>query len=159
MENKEESKEKLESNISEILTEITRQNSKIEYNPDDPFSKEQPLKMSINNFLKRIKKYSKLEKSTLIIILIYSDRMCTTSGIILNPYNIHNIILGCLILAIKYNQDFYYTNAYYAKVGGVSVDELNAIEYFAFQLIDFNLFVKKDIYQNYLEFISNYKKK
>ena len=147
---------KLELNISTILAEISGQNSNIEFNPDDPFSTKSPSNVTLQYFFGRIKKYTKIEKSTLISILIYADRMCTTSGIILNPHNIHRIILGCLLLAIKYNEDVYFTNEHYAKVGGVSLEELNQLEYFTFLLLDFNLFISDDLYQKYLKYITNF---
>ena len=153
---KEEKLNKFELKIAEILTEISSQNSNVEYNPDDPFSSKSPSKVSLEYFLGRIKKYSKIEGSTFIIILIYADRMCTTSGIILNPYNIHRIILGCLLLAIKYNEDIYFTNEQYAKIGGVSLKELNCLEDFSIQLLNYNLYISEDIYQKYLKYISNY---
>ena len=153
---KEEKLSKLELNISTILTEISGQNSNIEFNPDDPFSIMTPPNVKLQYFIGRIKKYTKIEKSTLIMILIYADRMCTTSGIILNPYNIHRIILGCLLLAIKYNEDIYYTNKHYAEVGGLSVKEINELEFFSFQLLDFNLYISDDIYIKYLKYITNY---
>jgi len=150
---------KLELKIAEILTEISNQNSNIEYNPDDPFSTKSPSKVTLQYFFGRIKKYTKIEKSTIIIILIYADRMCTTSGIILNPHNIHRIILGCLLLAIKYNEDLYFTNEQYAKVGGVSIQELNDLEIYSIQLLNFNLFISEDIYEKYIQYISNYSNK
>ena len=153
---KEEKLNKLELKISEILTEISSQNSNVEYNPDDPFSTKSPSKVTLQYFFGRIKRYSKIEKSTLIIILIYADRMCTTSGIILNPHNIHRIILGCLLLAIKYNEDIYFTNEQYAKIGGVTLQEINDLESFSIDLLDYNLFISEDIYQKYLNYISNY---
>ncbi len=153
---KEEKLNKLELKISEILTEISSQNSNVEYNPDDPFSTKSPPKVTLQYFFGRIKRYSKIEKSTLIIILIYADRMCTTSGIILNPHNIHRIILGCLLLAIKYNEDIYFTNEQYAKIGGVTLQEINDLESFSIDLLDYNLFISEDIYQKYLNYITNY---
>ncbi len=150
---------KLELKVSEILTEISSQNSNVEYNPDDPFSTKSSSKVTLQYFFGRIKKYTKIEKSTLIIILIYADRMCTTSGIILNPHNIHRIILGCLLLAIKYNEDLYFTNEQYAKVGGVSVQELNDLELYSIQLLNFNLFISEDIYEKYVQYITNYSNK
>ena len=150
---------KLELKVSEILTEISNQNSNVEYNPDDPFSTKSPSKVTLQYFFGRIKKYTKIEKSTLIIILIYADRMCTTSGIILNPHNIHRIILGCLLLAIKYNEDLYFTNEQYAKVGGVTVQELNDLESYSIQLLNFNLFISEDIYEKYIQYITNYSNK
>ena len=152
----EEKLSKLELNISTILTEISGQNSNIEYNSDDPFSTIEPSEITLQRFFARIKKYAQIEKSTLIIILIYTDRICTTSGIILNPHNIHRIILGCLLLAIKYNEDFYFTNEQYAQIGGVTLEELNILEYFSFQLLDFNLYISEDIFQKYAKYITNY---
>ena len=153
---KEEQLNKFELSISTILTEISGQNSNIEYNPDDPFSTENPPDIKLQYFFYRIKKYTKVEKSTLIMILIYADRMCTNSGIILNPYNIHRIILGCLLLAIKYNEDIYFTNAHYAKVGGISLQELNFLENSSFKLLDFNLYISDEIYNKYFNYITNY---
>lgn len=147
---------KLEFIISEILTEISSQNSEVEFNPEDPFSRQNPSKVTLQYFFGRIRRYSQIEKSTLIIILIYIDRVCITSGIILNPHNIHRIILGCLILAIKYNEDVYYNNEYYAKIGGVPLDEINTLEYKSFELIEQNLFISDDIFEKYLAYIIHY---
>ena len=147
---------KLEFIISEILTEISSQNSEVEFNPDDPFSRQNPSKVTLQYFFGRIRRYSQIEKSTLIIILIYIDRVCITSGIILNPHNIHRLILGCLILAIKYNEDVYYNNEYYAKIGGVPLDEINTLEYKSFELIEQNLFISDDIFEKYLAYITHY---
>ena len=156
---KEEKLNKLELKISEILTEISSQNSNVEYNPDDPFSSKSPSNVTLEYFFGRIKKYSQIEKSTLIIILIYADRMCTTSGIILNPHNIHRIILGCLLLAVKYNEDVYFTNEQYAKIGGVPLKEINDLESYSISFLDYDLFISEDIYQKYLTYISNYQPK
>ena len=147
---------KLELNISEILTEISNQNADVEFNPDDPFSNVNPPKLTLQYFFGRIKRYSQIEKSTLIIILIYVDRICITSGIILNPHNIHRLILGCLILAIKYNEDIYFNNEYYAKIGGIPLEEFNNLEYTSFEFIEQNLFISDDIYNKYLEYITHY---
>ena len=147
---------KIELNITEILTEISKQNEEVEYNPDDPFAYPCRSEVTLKTYFERINRYSNIQQSTLIIILIYVDRMCITSGIILNPHNIHRIILGCMILAIKYNEDEYYNNEYYAKVGGVSLDEMNDLEDASFNLIDHNLFISEDIYKKYLEYITNY---
>ena len=51
---------KLELNISTILTEISGQNSNIEFNPDDPFSTKYPPKVELQYFLGRIKRYAQI---------------------------------------------------------------------------------------------------
>lgn len=146
----------LETYISCILSEISGNNENVSFNPDDPYSTEKPSKVKLSYYFERIKKYTKIENSTLIIILIYVDRMCTLSGIILNPHNIHRIILGCLLIAIKYNEDVYYTNMHYANVGGISLEELNCLEYYTIQLLNFDLYISDEIYQKYVKYVQNY---
>lgn len=56
---------------------------------------------------------------------------------------IFRIILACLVVAIKYNEESY-ANHYYAKVGGISLEEMNTLEKELLQLLDYNLFVSQE---------------
>ena len=78
------------------------------------------------------------------------------SGLVLQPHNIHRIILSSCLLAIKYNEDEYYANDYYAQVGGIPIQELNSLEYNCIQRLGFNLFVDDSIFQKYVNYLSNY---
>ena len=51
--------------------------------------------------------------------------------------------------SIKVNEDDYYSNEYYAKVGGISLDELNKLEEAILSLLEFNLFIDDELYDNY----------
>ena len=113
------------------------------------FSSKKPPKITINKYFKRIMKYSKPEPSTLIISLIYIDKLCENANFVLNSHNIHRIILASLMLAIKYNEDDYYSNEYYAKVDGIALKELNRLEYSILLLLDFNIFIDDATYGNY----------
>ena len=53
------------------------------------------------------------------------------------------------MLATKYFDDCYYNNAYYAKVGGVSSLEMNALELDFLFLINFSLSVSSDLFERY----------
>ncbi len=115
--------------------------------------------------MERIKKYSKAEDSTLILTLIYIDRLCDVAQIHLSDYNIHRyfmfkyrIILSNILLAIKYNEDDYYSNDYYAKVGGISLQEINTLEYELVKLLDHNLWVEEDFYYKYENYLKHYVK-
>ena len=68
----------------------------------------------------------------------------------------HRIILCCIIIAIKYNEDSYYANDYYAKVGGVSTEELRRLEYYFIQAIDFDLYVDNELLEKYKELLVSY---
>jgi hypothetical protein len=54
-----------------------------------------------------------------------------------------------MLLAIKYNEDYYYSNKYYARVGGISLCELNELEYYLLILLEFDIFIDDDVYEKY----------
>lgn len=55
----------------------------------------------------------------------------------------HRIILSALVVSIKNIEDDYYDNVFYSEIGGMSVSELNSIEFEFLILLDFYLFVKE----------------
>lgn len=149
---------KLIKAISHLLSEIVKVNSQIEYDEHDPFSSKVVTTIPIQYYIERIKKYTNIENSTLIITLIYADRVCGINSLVLHPHNIHRIILASCLLAIKYNEDEFYANDYYAQVGGITTEELNLLEYNCIQLLNFNLYVDEKIFQKYVNYLSNYPK-
>ena len=142
--------------ISTTLNSIIQENSKNKNHHKDNslFSRQQIPKISIFDYLLRIQKYSGIEESTIIISLIYIDRICKKKGIVLSKYNIHRLIFTAILIAIKYNEDIIYDNLYYSKIGGVTKKELLILENEFLQLIDFNLFVSNKIYQKYYEYLN-----
>ena len=70
-------------------------------------------------------------------MLIYIDRLCELNNFIINSYNVYKILFSSLIIAIKYNEDEYYDNKFYAKVGGLTLKEMNNLEINYLSLIDF----------------------
>ena len=51
--------------------------------------------ISIKDYLIRLTKYSKVNESTIILILIYIDRVCNMKHFFLTFFNIHKMILAC----------------------------------------------------------------
>lgn len=111
--------------------------------------------ISIKQFFERIVKYTKLENSTLVLILIYIDRLCDIQKFRLNYYNIHKIIVAAMIIAIKYNEDDYFDSIFYSKVGGVSRKELDKLEYQMLALINFQLYVSEAVFNKYNNYIKS----
>ena len=60
------------------------------------------------------------------------------------------------MLAIKYNEDDYYSNKYYAKVGGINLDEINDLEYNFLILLNFDIYISNDSFQYYLDSLELY---
>lgn len=151
------------NSISEALTLILEENKKlknykemIEKQSKMIFSAKSIPSISLYDYLKRIQKYSQIEKSTLVITLILIDHICEKGHLTLTYYNIHRILLGAIIISIKFNEDSIYDNKYYAEVGGVKLNELKMIETTFLLLINFNVFVKYEEYEHYKNYLEGF---
>lgn len=120
---------------------------------DMSFSSNHIPKVSIKNYLQRIMNYTEVEESTLIIALIYIDRLNQLSKVILTPYNIHRLIFIAIFIAIKYNEDLTFNCDFYSQVSGISIKELQLIEIEFIYLIKFKLYIDKEQYDSYKSFI------
>ncbi|KAG0269827.1 hypothetical protein DFQ27_001947 [Actinomortierella ambigua] len=64
------------------------------------------------------------------------------NGFRLNSLNIHRLLITALMVAAKFTSDLYYSNARYAKYGGLRLEELNQLELEFLFSIKFDLNVK-----------------
>ena len=144
--------------LSSLLTDICKENdiSQIKNNEKiNPFISKIKNSITIKNYLKRLVKYTQAESSTLIAMLIYIDRLCEINNFIINSFNVYKIIFSSLVIAIKYNEEEYFGNKYLAKVGGLSLNEMNLLELIYLNLIDFNLYVSDEVFQTYYKNINS----
>ena len=148
--------------ISQTLTSILENNKKlqnfkeiIKSQSKMVFSANLIPNISIEDYLIRIQTYSNIEKSTLIISLILIDRLCQISNVILTYHNIHRLIFSAILISIKYNEDTYYDNKYYAEIAGVKLKELKLLEYNFLSMIHFKLFIPDEIYNKYILYLDN----
>jgi hypothetical protein len=157
---------KILNTISEILNDVLEDNKNLKCYPEVsekhnrlPFYSTIPASVSIGGYIERITKYTHCEESTLIASLIYIDRMCELNNIYLMQENIHRIVFASIILAIKYNEDDYYTNNYYSKVGGIIVKEFNLLEYELLKSLKYCLYIKCETFEKYRNYLNHYSKK
>ena len=120
------------------------------------FSSNSIPKISIKDYLIRIQTYSEIEKSTLIISLILIDHICKNTKIVLTYYNIHRILFGAILIAIKYNEDKFYDNKFYSDIAGVKLKELKLIEHTFLELNNFNVFVNEVEYEQYRKYLEEF---
>jgi hypothetical protein len=66
------------------------------------------------------------------------------------------ILFVAILISIKYNEDRYYENVYYAKIAGISSRELKNIEYDFLVIINFELFISEDEYLKYKKYLENF---
>lgn len=60
------------------------------------------------------------------------------------------------MVAIKWHDDEYYKNEYYAKIGGINAKEMNLLEHEFLKLMDFKLFVDTRLFINYTQKINEF---
>lgn len=78
--------------ISLLINDIFNDNvkcSEVVNEKKSVFTAKKPPSIGVFSYLERIQKYSKLEDSTLIVALIYIDRLCYFNEFKLNVSNIH----------------------------------------------------------------------
>ena len=112
--------------------------------------------ISIQDYLIRIQTYSNIEKSTLIICLIYIDRFCNKAKVTLTYYNIHRILFSAILMSIKYNEDSFYDNKYYSQIAGVKLKELKTLEYHFIKLLNCELYVSRELFDKYQTYLNNF---
>lgn len=104
--------------------------------------------ISVLDYLIRIIKYTYCEESTMILGLIYLDRICL-KNILISKYNIHKLLFVSILLAIKNNEDQIYKNDYYCEVSGINLSDLCLMEYNFAILLNFNFYVNDFEYNLY----------
>ena len=58
-------------------------------------------------------------------------------------------VIDSIVIAAKFFDDRFFVNSYYAKIGGLSTEELNVLEMDFLYSINFTLHVSSADYQNY----------
>ncbi|KAI7859862.1 cyclin-domain-containing protein, partial [Circinella umbellata] len=119
--------------------------------------------IKINAYLSRVLQFTPFNNEVLLSLLVYFDRIAKLRGgkFIVNSLNIHRLLIASLVVASKFTSDVFYTNARYAKVGGLPLLELNKLEMEFLFLCNFNLHVRLEDMQEYgdqLLALSSYQK-
>nr|CAG8434230.1 15006_t:CDS:2 [Entrophospora candida]CAG8442294.1 14826_t:CDS:2 [Entrophospora candida] len=118
--------------------------------------------LSLKTFLEEILKRSRTSCSTLQTALFYLIRIRPKIEILkeqiykISPTAPITTILCCrrmflisLIIASKYLQDRNHSNKAWSKITGLAVKEINSYEIFFLRLINYNLYVTYDSFENW----------
>mmetsp|Transcript_21795 Transcript_21795/g.46001 ORF Transcript_21795/g.46001 Transcript_21795/m.46001 type:complete len:436 (+) Transcript_21795:413-1720(+) len=105
--------------------------------------------IGVEAYLVRVHKYASCSNECFILALIYIDRLIERNNFLLTELNVHRVVITAILLAAKFFDDAYYNNAYYAKVGGVLVSELNGLEVDFLFRINFSLHVQPEVFEKY----------
>lgn len=99
-------------------------------------------------YIRRLVRYAQCSRSAFIIGLVYLKRLeANDNKLVLSPYNMHRLLITSLMLAAKIVDDRCYSNAHYARVGGIAtVKEMNRLELQMLALLKYDLFVSPEEY-------------
>jgi len=165
--------------LAEVLDQLTRRNAQHERTHSQSavtkFHALKPPQISVLAYLERIYKYASCSSECFVLALIYIDRLISKNNFLLTDLNgkfgpawlltifcssltlyrclgtVHRVLITAVMLAAKFFDDAYYNNAYYAKVGGIAVSELNLLEVEFLFRIHFQLHCPSDLYKQYHE--------
>ena len=142
-------------NLKDIIRE-NKTNNQMKFVKHDIFYISRLPSISLEDYIIRIVNSTKMNISSLIISIIYIDKFCELNKYILSLKNIHRILLTACLLSIKFNEDVNVKSKYYANMAGISVQDLNNLEFYLIVKLEFSLFVDYEIYQKYFEYFCKF---
>lgn len=119
---------------------------------------------SLMTFLQHILKHSRTTHSTLQLALFYLFRIRPRMSTVLEqlpikdrPYVLcgRRMFLASLISAHKYLQDKTYKNKAWTQISGLPVEQINHAERIFLCLLDYQLYIKKDTYDHWLQLVQH----
>ncbi|PIA30981.1 hypothetical protein AQUCO_05300067v1 [Aquilegia coerulea] len=110
--------------------------------------------ISIQSYLERIFKYANCSPSCFVVAYVYLDRFAQKQpSLPINSFNVHRLLITSVMVAAKFMDDMYYNNAYYAKVGGISITEMNYLEVDFLFGLSFHLNVTPNTFHIYCSYL------
>jgi hypothetical protein len=80
--------------------------------------------------------------STFLFAFVYLTRVCAACPRTpLCSITVHNIVLACLVLAVKYTEDQTLSNRIYSRIGNASLSRLNFVEHFVARVLGFRFYI------------------
>ena len=111
-------------------------------------------RISLSQYLDRVLKYCPLSRAALIVSMVYLCRLSTKCGEqFINPHTVHRQLMTSIVVASKFCDDFFETNSFYARVGGISLEEMNSLELEFLARMNFDLVISDTEFVSYENFI------
>ncbi|KAJ6603128.1 cyclin-domain-containing protein [Mycena sp. CBHHK59/15] len=138
--------------IADMLERLIAHNDRIPLLPESltRFHSRSAPAITVLDYLRRIVRFTNVEKSCLLITLHYIDQICARMPLFtLSSLTCHRFIIASITVSSKGLCDTFCTNNLYAKVGGISVTELNILEREFLEKIDWRLMCTREVLQEY----------
>jgi len=138
--------------LGSVLEQVTKRNARypIISNSITKFDGLGPPEIAIRPYLDRIFRYANCSNECFVLSLIFVDRIIQRHpDFYISSLNIHRLFITSIITAAKFFDDVYYNNAFYARVGGLNIEEINDLEIEFLFLLNFSLHTDPDEYERY----------
>ncbi|ORX33556.1 cyclin-domain-containing protein [Kockovaella imperatae] len=138
--------------ITHMLNMLIQHNDQVVLTPDalTRFHSRAAPGISVEEYLKRIVRYTNMETIPLLSLLAYIDTTCQNlPTFTLSSLTVHRFLIAGVCVGSKAQCDVFCTNAHYAKVGGIKTNELNALEREFLKLTQWTLTCNAELLQRY----------
>lgn len=138
--------------IADMMERLITHNDQIPLSPESltRFHSRSAPGISVLDYLRRIVKFTKVERTCLLITLHYIDQICSRMPLFtLSSLTCHRFVITSIAVSSKALCDAFCTNSLYAKVGGIPIAELNMLEREFLRMIDWQLTCTREVLQEY----------
>ncbi|CAM0903530.1 unnamed protein product [Alopecurus aequalis] len=106
--------------------------------------------ISVRAYLARIARFAGCSPACFVAAYIYLDRLLRRHrALTMDSYSVHRLLITAVLAAVKFMDDKCYNNAYFAKVGGISLPEMNYLEVDFLFGVGFDLKVSPETFGHY----------
>ncbi|CAN6236982.1 unnamed protein product [Urochloa humidicola] len=122
-----------------------------------------PPAIPVRRYAERIYRYAGCSPACFVVAYVYLDRLArgghgqdddegegdAAAVVGVDSYSVHRLLITAVMVAAKFMDDKHYNNAYFARVGGVEVAEMNGLELELLFALRFRLNVTPDTFARY----------
>lgn len=117
------------------------------------FRGERKPEIGVRRYAERIYRYAGCSPACFVVAYAYLDRLAAAedeeAALRVDSYSVHRLLITSVLVAAKFMDDIHYNNAYFARVGGVELREMNGLELEFLFALRFRLNVTPDDFASY----------
>lgn len=118
------------------------------------FHSRRPPSITIKHYLWRIHHFFGCSDECFVLAMVYINRAAKQhSSMVVCELTVHRLLIVAMMLAAKSHDDERYGNSHYAKVGGLTLEQVNDLELKFMKMLDWNTFVAPGEYQCYYDML------
>ncbi|KAI5295915.1 hypothetical protein KEM52_006508 [Ascosphaera acerosa] len=138
--------------ISSMLMELIRFNDKIPLRDGrlTRFHSRTPPNIGVQQYLERLTVHATLSAPVLLSMVYLIDRICAMyPSFTISSLTVHRFLICAATVASKGLSDSFWSNKTYAKVGGISMDELALLELELLFKVDWRIVPRPEVLVDY----------